>query len=170
MYKSLIILFILLTIFSSISAQEMKAKEKIYISMEEAISRALSKNNQVKASEFGMLKANWDKKQAWTQLFPTVSLNTRYMKIDQKSFEERDFFRQNLHLFFPNLPPDFTVPQSSYRESFYTSIDLAMPIFNGNIFNGLYIANAAEEASIQMNESTKRNIVFLVTQVLLKCA
>lgn len=163
MLKIIISLLIIFLMWFSISAQELESNDKVYITMEEAISRALSQNNQVKASEFSMRKANWDKKHAWTLLFPKIGFNTRYTKIDQQSFEERDFFRQNLRLFFPNLPPNFEVPQSSYRESFYTSLDVSMPIFNGAVLNGLFIASAAEDASIQMNESTKRNIIFLVT-------
>lgn len=139
-----------------------QAIEKTYVTLEEAISRALSQNNLVKASKFSLKKANWDKKHAWTLLLPKVGFNTRYTKIDQQSYEERDFFRRNVRLFFPNLPPDFEVPQSSYRESFYTSLDLSMPIFNGVVLNGLYVANAAEDASIQINESTRRNIVYQV--------
>ncbi len=137
--------------------------EKVYLTMEEAISKALNQNNQVRASRFSMMKANWDKKHAWTLLFPTLGFNTSYTKIDRQSFEERDFFRQNFREIFPFAPQDIEVPQSSYRESFYTSLDVSMPIFNGAILNGLFIANAAEDASIQINESTQLNIIFLVT-------
>ena len=51
--------------------------EKVYLTMEEVISRALTHNNQVKASEFSMRKANWDKKHAWTLLFPKISFNSK---------------------------------------------------------------------------------------------
>jgi outer membrane protein len=163
MIKSLITILITLIMISSVAAQDNSSSDKVYISMEEAISRALSQNSQIKASEFSMRKANWDKKHAWTLLFPRLGFNTRYTKIDKQSFEERDFFRQNIRLFFPSLPPNFEVPQSSYRESYYTSFDVSMPVFNGAIFNGLFIANAAEDASIQINESAQKNIVFLVT-------
>jgi len=167
MFRKLILILFVVFSFSIVYGQESNSVDKVFFTLEEAISRALSQNNQVKASEFAMRKADWDTKHAWTQMFPTLSLNTRYTKIDQKSFEERDFFRQNLHLFFPGLPTNFEVPQSSYRESYYTSFDVSMPIFNGAILNGLYIANAAEDASVQMNESTKRNMVFLVTSTYL---
>lgn len=159
--KIIVVLIFLLNNFAL--SQIKDSDEQLYFTLEDAISRALAKNNQVKSSEFTMRKSSWDTKHAWTLLFPTLSFNTRYTKIDQQSFEERDFFRQNLHLFFPDLPPDFEVPQSSYRESFYSSLDLSMPIFNGTVFNGLFIANAAEDASTQMNISTKRNMVYLVT-------
>jgi outer membrane protein TolC len=142
----------------SISAQELESNEKVYITMEEAISKALSQNNQVKASEFSMRKANWDKKHAWTLLLPSVSLNSQYMWIDDSTFALRDFSR---YFQDPNSP--FKIPQTVFQESYYTSIDISMPIFNGAILNGLFIVNAAEDASIQINESTKRNIIFLVT-------
>jgi outer membrane protein len=163
MFKIILSFLISLLAFTIISAQEPGSVNKVYFTLEEAISKSLSQNNQVKASEFAMRKADWDTKHAWTMLFPTLSFNTTYTKIDQQSFEERDFFRQNINLFFPGLPSGFEVPQSSYKESFYTSLNVSMPIFNGAILNGLYIANAAEDASIQMNESTKRNMIYLVT-------
>lgn len=155
-------LIALLSIYSLISAQVPLKVDKVYINMEEAISLALSQNNQVKASEFAMRKANWDKKQAWTQLFPTVTLNSRYMWIDDSTFALRDFSR---YFQDPNSP--FDIPQTVFQESYYTSIDLSLPVFNGNILNGLFIADAAEDASIQLNESARRNIVFLVTQAYL---
>lgn len=158
MFKTIITLLITFIMFSSISAQELLSTDKVYVTMEEAISRALSQNNQVKASEFAMKKANWDKKHAWTQLFPTVSLNSQYMWMDDSTFALRDFSR---YFQDPNSP--FKIPQTVFQNSYYTSIDLSMPIFNGNILNGLYIANAAEDASIQMNKSTQRNMVYLVT-------
>ena len=34
----------------------------VYLTMENAIARALARNNQVKAAEFGIKKATWDKK------------------------------------------------------------------------------------------------------------
>ena len=37
-----------------------------------------------------------------------------------------------------------------------------MPIFNGAILNGLFIAKANEDAARQMSESTRNNILFQV--------
>ena len=149
---SFILLILLLTRIAD--AQE-SDKETLYFTFEEAISMALSKNNQIKASEFSMRKAEWDTKHAWTQLFPRISLNSRYSWIDDSTFALRDFRNY--------LPPEANLPQTVFQESYYTSIDLSMPIFNGNILNGLFIAYASENAFEQTNESTKRNVVFLVT-------
>jgi len=167
MVKILFSLILTFFLFTFISAQESNSSNKIFLTLKEAIFKSLSENNQVRASEFAMKKANWDTKHAWTQLFPTLSFNTRYTKIDQQSFEERDFFRQNLRTFFPGLPPGFEVPQSSYRESFYTSLDVSMPIFNGVVLNGLFIAGAAEDALIDLNTWTERYVAFQVIQAYL---
>jgi len=158
---------LILFIFTSQILLGQTQSDQVYLSMEDAIERALAQNNLVKASEYSMKKSNWDKKQAWTQLFPTLHFNTRYTKIDEQSYEERDFFRRNIHVFFPGLPSNFEIPQSSYPESFYSSFDVNMPIFNGAVLNGLFIAGAAEDASIQINKSTKRNITFLVIKAYL---
>jgi len=159
MFKILFSLILTFLLFTFVSAQESNSSNKVYLTLEESISKALSQNNQVKASEFAMRKADWDTKHAWTQFFPTVSLNAHYSWIDDSTFALRDFRRY--------LPPQMNIPQTVFQESYYTSIDMTMPIFNGAILNGLYIANAAEDASIQMNESTKRNIVYLVTSTYL---
>ena len=99
MFRKLILILFVVFSFSIAYGQESNSVDKVFFTLEEAISRALSQNNQVKASEFAMRKADWDTKHAWTMLFPTLSFNTTYTKIDQQSFEERDFFRQNINLF-----------------------------------------------------------------------
>lgn len=126
------------------------------ITLDEAISRALSHNNQVLASKYGLEQAKWDTKRAWAELFPTLDFNTRFTRIDQQTYEERDFRRY--------LPPEIaaTMPQTVFQESYYSSLEVNMPLFNGVLFNGISIANENETMAEQMNSSTRQNIVFLV--------
>ena len=156
---SIVIIFMFLL---SSSAFSQNSQEKVYLTLRGSISRALQKNNQLQASYYGLKKAQWDRYQAWTQLLPTASFNTRFTRIDKESFYLRDFFRQNIHAFFPNLPEGFEIPPSAYRNSYFSSIDVSMPIFNGVLLNGLLIANANKRALEKMNESTKNNIMFQV--------
>jgi outer membrane protein TolC len=125
---------------------------KIYLTLEEAIARALQKNNQIRESEFGVKKAKWDKRNALTLLFPTLTFSTRYTWIDDSTFALRDFRRY--------IPLD--IPQTVFQESYFTSLDVSLPIFNGSLWNGLSIANATENYAYHMNESTRRNITFQV--------
>ncbi len=145
---------ILLFSFNLISAQE---KDIItFLTMEEAINKAFKENNLVKASGYSLKKANWDVKRAWTQLFPTLSFNTRYTWIDDQTFAERDF-RQY-------LPPELAaqIPQTVFQESFFSSFDVDMPIFNGVLVNGLSIAYEQESMAENMDESTRQQIAFTV--------
>ena len=59
-------------IIVSVSAQSQS--DQTFISMDEAIARALKQNNQVRASEYAVKQANWNKKNAWTLLFPRITL------------------------------------------------------------------------------------------------
>ena len=128
----------------------------VYLTMENAIARALARNNQVKAAEFGIKKANWDKKNAWSRLMPFISLNSRFTRIDDRTFIERDFRRY--------MPPQIRdqIPQTFFQESYFTSVDVSMPLFNGALFNAISIANASQKMAEKTNESTRNNIIFLV--------
>lgn len=132
------------------------------LTMEDAISRALSLNNQLKSSEFGLKQATWDKRRAWTMLFPTLTFNTRYTWIDDSTFALRDFFRQNIRTFFPNIPPGVNIPQTVFQESYYSSFDVSMPLFNGALLNGLSMASANEDMFDEQNQYVRDNTIFLV--------
>jgi len=127
------------------------------LTMEEAIQRALSLNNQLKSSGFSLKQANWDKRRAWTMLFPTLTFNSRYTWIDDSTFALRDFSR-----YFRDPSSPFQIPQTVYQESYYSSLDFSMPLFNGLLINGLSIASANEDMFIEQNQYLKDNIIFLV--------
>lgn len=139
-------------------------KEINYITMDEAINRALEKNNLIRASEFGVKKATWDKRWAWTQLFPSLTLNSRYMWIDDSTYALRDFSR-----YFrgedsqPPIPGfDFEIPQTVFQNSYFTSLDVDWTIFNAAILNGISIANKSKKISEKQNESTVNSTIFQV--------
>jgi len=126
--------------------------EQTLISMEEAISRALQKNNQLKASEYALQKAGWDRSHAWTRLFPVISFSTNYTWIDDSTLALRDFTRY--------LP--FPVPKTVFQNSFYSSIQLTMPLFNASLLNNISLTGRSEERAEEVNESTRRTIIFQV--------
>ena len=131
-----ILTFLLFVFLQANSYPQEKGYVK-YLTMEESISRAISDNNMVKSNKFAIKKANWDVKRAWAELFPVLSFNTRYSWIDDQTFAERDFSR-----YFKDS--GLNIPQTVFQESYYSSFDLNMPLFNGVLLNGLSIAYEQE--------------------------
>lgn len=145
--------FLIIFISTNLFAQE---KDLIkYLTMEEAISRAIQDNNLVKANKYSIKKANWDVKRAWAELFPVLSFNTRYNWIDEQTFAERDFSR-----YFEGSGLD--IPQTVFQESYYSSFDLNMPLFNGVLLNGLEVAYEQESMSEQQTKSVEHHVLFNV--------
>ena len=142
-------------LLSSLSAQNQI--EQSLITMEEAISRALNLNNQIKASEYAVEKANWNKKNAWTQILPVLSLNSQYTWIDDSTFALRDFSR---YFQDPNLP--FKIQQTVFQNSFLTFFNLSVPLFNLVLINRISQANIGEDIAEDINESARRAIIFQV--------
>ena len=150
----LILILLLIVFLQTITFSQEKGYIK-YLTMEEAISRAISDNNMVKSNKFAIKKANWDVKRAWAELFPVLSFNTRYNWIDDQTFAERDFSR-----YFKDS--GLNIPQTVFQESYYSSFDLNMPLFNGVLLNGLLIAYEQESMSEQQTKSVEQQVVFNV--------
>lgn len=151
--------FLVAVIMLGILTPVIKAQENggnVFLTMEEAISLALKKNNMLKSSEYALKKAEWDQKHAWSLFLPKVDFNTRFTRIDAQTFAERDFRRY--------LPPEFAdqIPQTVFQESYYSSIDVSAPIFNGALINNLFVAGEAETLAEELNKSTRDNVVFQV--------
>jgi len=127
-----------------------------YLTMDEAVTRALTHNHLIKSSKYAIKKANWDVKRAWAELFPTLSFNTKYNWIDKQTFAERDF-RQY-------LPPELAsqIPQTVFQESYLSSLDVEFPLFNGVLLNGLSIAYEQESMSEQQSQSVEQQTVYNV--------
>lgn len=149
---------VLFLFFIANTVQSQDQDETVYLNMEEAISMALARNNQVKASEYGVLQARWNNKNAWARMLPSVYLTSRYTWIDDSTFALRDFSR---YFQGPNSPFGFNIPQTVFQSSFVTSLDVNMQLFNGTLFYNLFITEAQEEVAEFQEESTRRNIIFL---------
>lgn len=154
-YRKYLLIFIFLLQWNS-SGFSQHPDNKVYLTLQGSIARALQENNQLKSSYFGLQKAKWDKYRAWAQFFPTAYLSSRYMHIDDQTLRERDFRSY--------MPPELRdqIPETVFQESYYTAIDVSMPIFNGVLLNGIRIANAGKKTAQKLNESTRNNILFLV--------
>jgi outer membrane protein len=138
-----------------------------FITFEEAIQTALSQNNQLKASEYEYKKAQWDHYQSYFNLLPRIEFNTRYMWIDDSTYALRDFSR-----YFSGSPsepapgsegaPNFDIPQTVFQNSFYSSFNVSMSIFNWQIINGISIASKAKNAAESNKISTLENTILQV--------
>ena len=124
--------------------------------MEEAISKALASNNQIHASRYAVKKAGWDRKNAWSLLLPVLSMNSQMTWIDDETFALRDFRR-----YLPE-PLKSEIPQTVFQTAYYTSLDVTVPLFNASLLNNLSIAYAGHVMAVQMDKSTRQNIIFQV--------
>lgn len=155
--KPLYFLFVFILIIPA------QAQDETYLSLDAAIQKALKHNNLIKADQFALKKASWDKRYAWTLLLPSVTLNSRYTWIDDSTFALRDFsryFRSDEPSPIPGL--GFDIPQTVFQESYYTSFDLNMSLFNGIIWNGVAYAGAAREAAKHQLSATQSRTVYQV--------
>ena len=160
-FKTLIYLFL----FFQLSTTGLLGQESgtiKYLTMEEAILKALDKNHQVKASEFSLRKAEWETRHAWTLLFPVINFDSRYTWIDAQTFAERDFRRY--------LPPELAnqIPQTVFQESYYSAFSLTVPVFNASLLNNLWVANSREDMTEQLDKSTVQQTIFEVISVFIE--
>ncbi|MFH1526853.1 MAG: TolC family protein [Bacteroidota bacterium] len=145
---------ILLFVFTQLLLQNpVNGQEKYFLTMEEALNRALLDNSVVKSSKYSLEKAGWDSKNAWAQFIPSVSFNSRYMWIDEQSYAERDFRRY--------LPPDLAnqFPQTVFQNSYFTSFDVTATLFNASIVNGIFISRENETAAEYNNKSVRQKTI-----------
>ncbi len=152
---------LLLFLFLPFLILPLQAQEPSYLTLEDAIQKALKQNNLLRADDFALQKAKWDKRRAWSQLLPSVNFNTRYTWIDDSSYALRDFsryFRSN----DPGAGFGFDIPQTVFQKSWYTSFDVNMTLFNGVIWNGISYAGAAQELARSKLSSSQNAVVFQV--------
>jgi outer membrane protein len=145
-------LFFWLTPTSSLIAQQGTAS----LTMEGVIDRALERNNLVRSSRFGVEKARWDEKKARMALLPTVNFSARMMRIDDRTFAERDFRRY----FGPELADQ--IPQTVFQTSYASSLDLTVPIFNAELLNGISLARAGGEVANRGERMAREQLLFQV--------
>jgi len=138
------------------SALAQPPRSPVSLTMEGAISTALSRNSQLRSSQFAVEKARWDRKHARSLFLPTLNVSTRMTRIDDRSFAERDFRRY--------LPPELAekIPQTVFQTSYFTSLDVSVPIFSAALVNGLAVAGASEEMAVRVEQSARDQLVFQV--------
>ncbi len=125
------------------------------MTLEACLRQALSSNRQLQAAGFAAEKANWDRRNAWSQFAPRVSFNTEVTRIDEQTLAERDFSRY--------FPPEIPVPRVAFRTSYYSSFQAHIPIFDAELINGLSVATTGQAAAERTREAIRDRILLQVT-------
>ncbi|MCY3767549.1 MAG: TolC family protein [Gemmatimonadetes bacterium] len=134
---------------------EASAADGSRLTLEACLKQALSSNRQLQAARFAAEKANWDRRNAWSQFAPRVSFNTEVTRIDEQTLAERDFSRY--------FPPEIPVPQVAFRTSYYSSFQAHIPIFDAELINGLSVATTGQAAAERTREAIRDRILLQVT-------
>ena len=124
------------------------------MTLEACLRQALSGNRQLQAARFAAEKANWDRRNAWSQFAPRVSFNTEITRIDEQTLAERDFSRY--------FPPEIPVPKVAFRTSYYSSFEAHLPIFDAELINGLSVATTGQAAAERTREAIRDQILYQV--------
>ena len=124
------------------------------LTLEACLRQALSGNRQLKAARFAAEKANWDRRNAWSQFAPRVSFNTEVTRIDEQTLAERDFSRY--------FPPEIPVPKVAFRTSYYSSFEARVPIFDAELINGISVATTGQAAAERTREAIRDQILYQV--------
>ena len=125
------------------------------MTLEACLRQALANNRQLAAAGFAAEKANWDRRNAWSQFAPRVSFNTEVTRIDEQTLAERDFSRY--------FPPEIPVPQVAFRTSYYSSFQAHVPIFDAELINGVAVATTGQAAAERAREAIRDQILYQVT-------
>ncbi len=137
------------------------------LTLEQAVNLALTKNNVVRSAKYGLEKAEWDKRNAWSQLLPSVTFNSRFSRIDDSTLALRDFSSQlDFSQIFPGS--NISIPKTVWQETWAHSIDMQMSLFNSEIYGGLFSANEAENIAIHSLKSIRDQITFQVISAYLE--
>ena len=124
------------------------------LTLEACLRQALSGNRQLQAARFAAEKANWDRRNAWSQFAPRVSFNTEITRIDEQTLAERDFSRY--------FPPEIPVPKVAFRTSYYSSFEARVPIFDAELINGISVATTGQAAAERTREAIRDQILYQV--------
>ena len=134
---------------------EASAADGSRLTLEACLRQALSSNRELQAAGFAAEKANWDRRNAWSQFAPRVSFNTEVTRIDEQTLAERDFSRY--------FPPEIPVPRVAFRTSYYSSFQAHIPIFDAELINGLSVATTGQAAAERTREAIRDRILLQVT-------
>ncbi|MFH1845369.1 MAG: TolC family protein [bacterium] len=122
------------------------------LTLAQAVNHALAHNHNVAAKEHALAAAIWAQRQARSQLFPSLSLQSSYTRLDDETVQRANAFGRELTLFFPDggggfEPVTIEIPQTVFRDGYETQLTAQMLLFNPQVWNGVALAGASKEVA-----------------------
>lgn len=129
------------------------------LTLSHAVQRALEENFTLTAAEHAEAAAAWAHRRALSQLLPSVSLESRYTRLDEETVERANAIGRELTMFFPDStgelqPFTIEIPQTVFRNGYETSISAQLLLLNPALWNGVSLAGAARELAAEEVAST----------------
>jgi len=118
----------------------------------QAVNHALAHNHNVAAKEHALAAAIWAQRQARSQLFPSLSLQSSYTRLDEETVQRANAFGREITLFLPDdvggfQPFTIEIPQTIFRHGYETQLTAQMLLFNPQVWNGVALAGASQEVA-----------------------
>jgi|GEM_PF-3693515 len=134
------------------------------ISMTEAVFLALENNHALRATQNGHIAAKWAHRQAWTQLFPAISLESNYTRLDDETVSRANALGNEITMYFPDStgtlqPVTIEIPQSVFRNGYETSISGRLLLLNPAVWNGVSLAGASKDLAAGEVQTAIRSTV-----------
>jgi OMF family outer membrane factor len=119
------------------------------LTLPDAVGRALTHNHGLAAARAGYRAATWAHRQAKANLFPSISLESNYTRLDDETVARANAFGREITMFFPDSsgtlqPFTIEIPQTVFRNGYQTSVNAQMLMLNPAVWNGVALAGAAK--------------------------
>ena len=142
--------------------------ETMLLTLDEAVSRALQENLELKAQQYETKASRWGQAEAWSNWLPQVSFSTDYTRLDEETVTRSNSFL-TLFPIFEEIFPGFTydpnqLPTAAYQGSYLSSVAVSQALYNGGAEWGGIRAAAASRRLSQYTLEDKRQDVILKTQ------
>ena len=119
-----------------------------------ALRQALEQNHQLTAAEHAQDAASWAHRHAISQLLPSISLESRYTRLDDETVARANALGHEITMFFPDSsgqlqPFTIEIPQAVFRDGYETSITGQLMLLTPVVWNGVSIAGTSKELAKQ---------------------
>ncbi|KPL08136.1 hypothetical protein AMJ86_01825 [bacterium SM23_57] len=132
----------------SSAANPAEAPNTKVITLDEAVSRALQENLELRAQQYNATASRWGQLEAWSNWLPQVQFSTDYTRLDEETVMRSNSFL-TLFPIFEEIFPGFVydpdeLPTAAYEGSFLSSVAVSQAIYSGGAEWGGIRASAAQ--------------------------
>lgn len=122
--------------------------------LHQALRQALEHNHRLSAAEHAEEAASWAHRHAISQLLPSISLESRYTRLDDETVGRANALGDEITMFFPDSsgqlqPFTIEIPQTVFRDGYETSLTGQLMLLTPAVWNGVSIAGASKEMAGQ---------------------